>query len=91
MQTPMLDMSESNFPVNTQQSHLQKAVGIYCTTCARNFVTCKNLKDGWAKKGADRNLVEREMADALQDSDVSDRSSSLSQFSYAVYLYDPER
>ena len=32
-----------------------------------------------------------DMAATHQDSDVSDRSHSLSQFSYAVYLYDPER
>jgi hypothetical protein len=28
---------------------------------------------------------------AVQDSGVSDRSHNMSQFSYAVYLYDPER
>jgi len=31
------------------------------------------------------------MANSHQDTDVSDKSHSLSQFSYAVYLYDPER
>ena len=31
------------------------------------------------------------MADILQDADISDRSHIASQFSYAVYLYDPER
>jgi hypothetical protein len=36
-------------------------------------------------------LRDEDMADTVQDSVVCDRSHSLSQFSYAVYLYDPER
>ena len=55
-------------------------------------VTFKRLNDGCQEKGSrEESSCECDMADAHQDSDVSDRSHSLSQFSCAVYLYDPKR